>query len=150
MMALFLDIDTFKSINDEYGHEIGDHALRLVGDALRATTRTSDVVARLGGDEFLVAGFAVDGSAEVEAFAWRIHEAIASGRLSPDGRDVRVTCSIGIAVAEPVDTADSLIHKADQALYAAKLRGRDQVVSYGQSVARPANLIATRSERART
>ena len=129
MMALFLDIDTFKSINDEYGHETGDNVLRLVADALRATTRTSDIVARLGGDEFLVSGFAVDGPAEFEAFAWRIHAAIASGRLSPGGPDVRVTCSIGIAVAEPADTADSLIHKADQALYAAKHRGRDQVVS---------------------
>ena len=150
IMALFLDIDTFKSINDEYGHEVGDDALRLVADALRATTRTSDVVARLGGDEFLVSGSAVGGAAEVEAFGWRVHQAIASRSLSSGGRDVRVRCSIGMAVAEPGDTADSLVHKADQALYVAKLRGRDQVVSYGQSVARPANLIATPSDRART
>ena len=150
IMALFLDIDTFKNINDEYGHEVGDDALRLVADALRATTRTSDVVARLGGDEFLVSGSAVDGAAEVEAFGWRVHQAIASRSLSSGGRDIRVRCSIGMAVAEPGDTADSLVHKADQALYVAKLRGRDQVVSYGQSVARPANLIATPSDRART
>jgi diguanylate cyclase (GGDEF)-like protein len=136
MMALFLDIDTFKRINDEYGHEVGDDALRLVADALRATTRTSDVVARLGGDEFLVSGFAVDGPEEVEAFGWRIHEAIASGPLSAGGRDVKVRCSIGIAVADPRDTADSLVHKADQALYAAKLRGRDQVVTYDPRVVR--------------
>ncbi len=150
MMALFLDIDTFKSINDEYGHETGDDALRFVADALRTTTRTSDIVARLGGDEFLVSGSAVDGPAEFEAFAWRIHEAIASGRLYPGGPDVRVTCSIGIAVAELADTADSLIHKADQALYAAKQRGRDQVVSYSRRLARPASLIAAPSDGART
>jgi diguanylate cyclase (GGDEF)-like protein len=137
MMALFLDLDAFKGINDSYGHEVGDDALRLIADALRATTRASDVVARLGGDEFLVSGFAVEGAADVEVFARRVHEAIASRSLSPGGQHLRVSCSIGVAVTEAGDTADSLVRKADGALYLAKQRGPDHVVFSGARVAQP-------------
>ena len=128
MMVLFIDLDAFKGVNDNYGHDIGDAALRLTADALRATTRNTDVLARLGGDEFLVSGRAADGAAEVETFAQRVHDAIASGAVSVEGKDVALESSIGIAMAEPGDTADSLIRNADSALYLAKQRGRNQVV----------------------
>lgn len=128
MMVLFIDLDAFKGINDTYGHDVGDAALRLTADALRATTRNTDVVARLGGDEFLVSGRAADGEAEVEIFAQRLHDGIASRAVSVGGKDVALESSIGIAMAEPGDTADSLIRNADGALYVAKQRGRNQVV----------------------
>ena len=130
MMVLFIDLDAFKGINDTYGHDIGDAALCLAADALRATTRHADVVARLGGDEFLVSGRAADGAAEVEMFAQRVHDGIASRALTVEGHDVALVSSIGIAMAELGDTADSLIRNADGALYLAKQRGRNQIAWY--------------------
>ncbi len=126
MMMLFIDLDAFKSINDTYGHNIGDAALRLTAEALRAATRQSDIVARLGGDEFLVAGVA-SGAEEMEVIARRVHDAISSRSVSNDGRGIAIDNSIGIASIQPGDTADSMIRNADEALYRAKRRGRNQV-----------------------
>ncbi len=126
MMILFIDLDAFKSINDNYGHDVGDDALRLTADALRATTRAGDVVARLGGDEFLVSGLAAGGAAEIEIVANRIHGAIASQSVSVAGKEVKLESSIGIALAQAGDTTESLIRNADEALYLAKRRGRNQ------------------------
>lgn len=135
LMILFIDIDSFKSINDTYGHHVGDDALRLTADALRMATRLSDVVARFGGDEFLVCGFAAD-RAEVGAIAQRVHDAIALRSIPVDDGELTMHSSIGIAMAGSGDTADSLMRKADQALYVAKRSGRDQVVWHRPDSAR--------------
>jgi diguanylate cyclase (GGDEF)-like protein len=125
-MALFIDLDGLKSLNDEHGHAVGDEALRRTADALRACTRDADVVARIGGDEFLVAGVA-RGRVEVEALAERIRATMAVQVLgTPTGR-VTLSCSIGMALCSPgVETADALIRRADAAVYVAKRRGRNQ------------------------
>ncbi|MGK2948947.1 MAG: GGDEF domain-containing protein [Acidimicrobiales bacterium] len=128
VMALFIDLDGLKPINDTYGHATGDDALRLTAEALVATTRGADVVARIGGDEFLVAGMATDDTSEVEALAHRIRAALADQVLvSPDG-PLPLRCSIGLALSrEEHATAEALIHEADVALYTAKRQGRDRV-----------------------
>jgi diguanylate cyclase (GGDEF)-like protein len=126
LMILFIDLDAFKHINDTYGHQIGDDALRVTADALRAVARGSDVIARLGGDEFLVSGFASDPT-EVESIARRVHDAISARAVSIAAGHLTINSSIGIALARSGDTAESLVHKADLALYRAKRGGRDQV-----------------------
>jgi diguanylate cyclase (GGDEF)-like protein len=127
VMALFVDLDGLKSINDEHGHAAGDDALRLTADALRATTRSGDVVARLGGDEFLVASIVGD-RVEVQLLAERIREAVAAQQLFGRNGPIPLHCSIGMALSDrAVGTVDALIHRADSALYLAKGRGRDQV-----------------------
>lgn len=126
MMILFIDLDAFKNINDTYGHHVGDAALRLAAEALRAATRQSDVVARIGGDEFLVAGVA-SGPEEMEHIAQRVHDAISSQSVSSEGRRIAIDNSIGIASIQLGDTAESVIRNADEALYRAKRRGRNQV-----------------------
>jgi diguanylate cyclase (GGDEF)-like protein len=126
VMVLFIDLDGLKSINDTHGHRIGDEAIRLAAHALRSASRGSDVVARLGGDEFLVAGGLVDSQSEVQSLADRLHNAVATSALQAESLSVPLRCSVGIAISEPGDTAESLINKADQALYAAKKKGRNQ------------------------
>jgi diguanylate cyclase (GGDEF)-like protein len=126
VMVLFIDLDGLKSINDTHGHRVGDEAIQLAANALRSASRGSDVVARLGGDEFLVAGGLVDSQSEVQGLADRLHRAVASSALQAESLSVPLRCSIGIAISEPDDTAESLINKADQALYAAKKKGRNQ------------------------
>jgi len=127
-MALFIDLDHFKAINDEHGHAAGDEALRLAAEALRATTRTGDMVARLGGDEFLVTGIG-DGRAEVEAIADRVRQAIASCEITTPLGSMPLRCSIGMAfeVAD-LTTVDALINQADTALYEAKRLGGNRTV----------------------
>jgi diguanylate cyclase (GGDEF)-like protein len=129
VMALFIDLDGLKLINDVHGHAAGDDALCLTADALRAATRSSDVVARIGGDEFLVAGIVTDEVAEVGALAERIRQAVADREVACPEEQVPLRCSIGVAVTKAGDdTVESLVRKADAALYVAKTRGRDQVV----------------------
>lgn len=135
LMALFVDLDGLKRINDEHGHAVGDDALRLTADAMRAATRDADVVARLGGDEFLVVGaVGEDERREVELLADRIRRALAAQELiGPDGT-IPLRCSIGMALSnEDTTKAEALIHRADSALYLAKGRGRDQVAWHDPS-----------------
>jgi diguanylate cyclase (GGDEF)-like protein len=126
-MLLFIDLDGLKSINDTHGHRAGDEAIKLAAQALRDTARTSDVVARLGGDEFLVAGACVDDRHDLESLAERIHRAVGESTLQTDRGSVPLQCSIGVATSVPGDDVESLIHQADEALYAAKRRGRNQI-----------------------
>jgi diguanylate cyclase (GGDEF)-like protein len=126
VMVLFVDLDGLKTINDTYGHRVGDDAIRLAAAALRGAARDSDVVARLGGDEFLVAGGPVDSRDDVQALADRLRDAVAHIALTVDERSVPLRCSVGIAMSEPGDNVEALIHKADQALYEGKTAGRNR------------------------
>jgi diguanylate cyclase (GGDEF)-like protein len=124
-MMLYVDLDNLKSINDRYGHKAGDDAIRLTGQALRTTARTSDIVARVGGDEFLVAGGST-GLGEMQALADRLRRAVAASELMAGGKVIPLRCSIGVSCSSGDDDVDALVHKADQALYAAKTLGRDR------------------------
>ena len=128
VLALFLDLDGLKEINDQHGHAAGDDALRLVADALGAATRSTDVVARLSGDEFLVSGIAHDVPGEIDALADRVHNAVSEQVLVCASQEIRLRCSVGVALATESDTALSLINKADAGLYTAKRQGRNRIV----------------------
>jgi len=118
-----LDVDHFKRINDEHGHQRGDQALAEVGRRLAATCRLGESVARIGGEEFawilpLTSG---DGA---EAAARRAHSAV---RDEPFGRLGHLTVSIGISELALASDAADLVRRADQALYRAKAAGRDRI-----------------------
>jgi diguanylate cyclase (GGDEF)-like protein len=123
--AHFIDVDGFKEINDSFGHEGGDFALKTVAERLRATARPDDVVARLGGDEFVVIQSRIGGSEEAEAFAGRLAAALTAPMPFKDGA-IASTVSIGVALA-PADgkSAERLLKSADLALYKCKTDGRN-------------------------
>jgi len=123
--VLFLDLDRFKRINDSLGHAFGDEVLRTAADRLRATVRPQDTVCRFGGDEFLLLCPDLLDADDALRIAERAQRALGEP-LRIEGRDVRVTSSVGIAVLAPGDSArkaDSLIRDADAAMYRAKERG---------------------------
>lgn len=122
--VLCLDLDRFKQVNDTLGHAAGDILLRSVSDRLRSCLRKSDIVARLGGDEFAILQSDVSQHAECETLATRIIETV-SKPYNLAGNEATIGVSIGIAIA-PSDGTDqeTLLQKADIALYAAKGDGR--------------------------
>ena len=128
LTVLFIDLDELKLINDTLGHEGGDDAIRSVADALRSTTRASDVVSRYGGDEFLVGWLSKPDPPATALLAKRITQRVAASVVRTDGRSMTLGCSIGVAVSGPSDaTVLGLIQRADHALYEAKKYGRGQV-----------------------
>ena len=121
--VLFCDLDGFKRVNDSLGHASGDLLLKAVGDRLSAVVRPGDTVARLGGDEFAVLLEDVMFEAEANVVAERLSETLRDP-IVIDGRDLFLSFSIGIAVADPEsETADSLLRNADLAMYRAKSEG---------------------------
>ncbi len=130
LAILLIDVDHFKAYNDLYGHQAGDNALRRVAGALQAfVTRPQDLLARYGGEEFAVILFNVDW-VEAEATADRMRLAVAELALAHGGsRGGVVTISAGVAIVEPSSArrARGALQLADQALYEAKVRGRNRV-----------------------
>jgi diguanylate cyclase (GGDEF)-like protein/PAS domain S-box-containing protein len=122
MALLFIDLDHFKLINDTLGHGVGDRLLQAVPQRLTGCLRTNDTLARLGGDELTLILEDINSPEEVTGIVRRIQEIMAPV-FTLDGREVFVTCSIGIALY-PTDTTDGdgLIQCADTAMYAAKER----------------------------
>ncbi|MGV3490435.1 MAG: sensor domain-containing diguanylate cyclase [Devosia sp.] len=132
LSVLAFDLDHFKSINDQHGHSAGDDVLAAVGEACRAQLRTSDFLGRLGGEEFaiLLPNTDLDGGIEV---AGKLREAIAA--LS-DNFNFKVSASLGVATRHgKFDEIEAILERADQAMYAAKRNGRDQVVSEARPTA---------------
>lgn len=121
---LFLDLDGFKAINDLFGHGVGDEALREVARRLRQVTRADDTLSRFGGDEFCILIEAVQDAADLNVLAARIHVALAEP-FAVEWQALPLRTSIGIALC-PVDATDpdTLVRKADTALYVAKRAGR--------------------------
>ena len=130
---LFLDLDGFKHVNDAEGHRAGDEVLRIVAQRIASTVRAGDTVARLGGDEFLVM-LDQEVSREVtDNIGHRIIEALQLP-MKVGGRDLHIGASIGIAVHPPLEgDMDSLMSRADQAMYAAKRAGKGRL-HYAQAV----------------
>jgi diguanylate cyclase (GGDEF)-like protein/PAS domain S-box-containing protein len=126
LAVLFLDLDDMKSINDTFGHAVGDRALKSLADCLVATLRREDTVARVGGDEFLILLEVAD-SEHAEKLARRILNRICEP-LSIDRDELYVTTSIGVAIyPDDADTADALIRQADGAMYRVKEGGGNNV-----------------------
>ena len=128
---LWLDIDLFKQINDQYGHAMGDEALRRVAHRIHATVRPYDSVARWGGDEFLVLTQA-SGAHDVHTLGERIRAAVdeTAGLHGPHGEPIRLTVSVGGYFAEISEDMESMLQRADQALYQAKTAGRNVFRAY--------------------
>jgi len=125
---LMIDVDSFKIVNDRFGHQAGDAALELLGERLRLEARAVDLIARLGGEEFAVVMIGA-GLNEVAATAERIRAKLAAEEFAPAPESAfPLTVSIGAAVAQACDIGmDKLMRAADRALYLAKARGRNRV-----------------------
>jgi diguanylate cyclase (GGDEF)-like protein len=138
LVCLMLDVDHFKRVNDTWGHKAGDAVLQKLANCIDAQVRASDVAARYGGEEFVILLPDTDNSAGIR-LAERIRVAISESAYDlPCGKIVSITASIGIAGVTPgPDTedlktvGDSLVARADVALYRAKSEGRDQVAVDG-------------------
>ncbi|HEX6260345.1 MAG TPA: DUF484 family protein [Woeseiaceae bacterium] len=135
LVCLMLDLDHFKQVNDTYGHAAGDEVLRELSHRIEAQVRGSDVAARYGGEEFVI----LLPHTDVEAgklLAERIRHAVSARPVVfGDGQELTITASIGIACATPQESdfdlktlGESLIARADVALYSAKSAGRDRTV----------------------
>jgi diguanylate cyclase (GGDEF)-like protein len=121
-----LDLDHFKTINDNYGHVIGDQALIIFTETCQANIRKNDRFGRVGGEEFLLLLPQAD-HAKAKATATRINQEVAKIEIPIDNHDVlKFTVSLGITLYSPKDASlDDMINRADQALYAAKNEGRN-------------------------
>lgn len=133
LCCLFLDIDHFKRVNDEYGHHAGDVVLAECAHCIEAVVRSSDVAARYGGEEFVIL-LPETGADDALALAERVRGAVADRTMAVGKQNLKVTVSIGVARALPyardgdVKTlGEALIRRADLAMYAAKSAGRNQV-----------------------
>jgi diguanylate cyclase (GGDEF)-like protein len=125
--VLLLDLDHFKSVNDRFGHAVGDRVLQIFADTASATMRPVDLIGRLGGEEFAAVLYDA-GRDRALGVAERIRTAFAEASRDVDGRPVGATVSVGVVLNQD-GAADfpSLLAQADQALYCAKERGRNRV-----------------------
>ena len=131
LSAILFDIDHFKYINDDFGHDVGDRVLRAIAGEVTAEKL---ILGRLGGEEFAVA---LEGAEIEEAvrIAERLRLRFAGMQLDADGKPVRFTSSFGVSQWKPGDTIDGILKRADMALYQAKESGRNRVVTAGATVA---------------
>lgn len=125
---LFFDIDDFKAINDTLGHHVGDHALRRIAEILHENVRQSDFVARWGGEEFIVALIDTDADRAL-AIAEKLRKRIGEDVTLYEIAKRYVTASFGLTGYREGDTADTMLKRADDALYASKEQGKDRISS---------------------
>jgi len=127
--VLFVDLDRFKLVNDSLGHLAGDRLLQVAAQRLAGAVRPQDTVARLGGDEFTVLLEALADEGEAEMVAERVHAALAAP-VSLEGRELRVSASIGIASADAQARPEDLLRDADLAMYRAKGTGPGRCATF--------------------
>ncbi len=130
LSLFYIDLDKFKPINDQYGHEMGDAVLMKVSELMQSCVRENDTVARLGGDEFLIVFFGLTDTALIEERAKKLLEMLNEPMWVNDVR-VKIGGSIGITVA-PKDgaTVEALMQAADETMYAVKKAGRNAYKFY--------------------
>ncbi len=123
--VIMIDIDHFKDVNDRFGHQVGDQALQALAVRAQETLRDSDTLGRWGGEEFVI----VLPEAGLDDALHKAHALCARVVATPLINDQRISISCGVASVTPADSAESLFHRADTALYAAKLHGRNRAES---------------------
>jgi diguanylate cyclase (GGDEF) domain len=128
LSIILLDLDHFKSVNDCFGHPVGDHVLHAAAQLLKGELRMTDVPCRYGGEEFVVILPSTPPTTAVQV-AERLRSALKRAPITTDKGPVRLTASLGVAAFRPDQkmTAASLIERADEKLYEAKRSGRDRV-----------------------
>ena len=132
LCLVLLDVDYFKQINDSHGHGAGDEILQTLGSIFKSCVRETDTVARLGGDEFAFLLYHTDRDNALKV-ANHCLSSVASRHFEFDGVPIKVTLSIGIGIADrkhSLNSIEVLFDAADEALYEAKGRGRNQVIAY--------------------
>ncbi|MDY6904371.1 MAG: diguanylate cyclase [Thermodesulfobacteriota bacterium] len=122
--VLFMDIDHFKQFNDTYGHDAGDEVLKFVANTFIANARPFDLYGRWGGEEFIGIIRNID-EADLNRLGNKLRTLIANSYINYDDKMLRVTMSVGAAVAGESDTMESLVSRADQLLYKSKAAGRN-------------------------
>ncbi|TBW56171.1 sensor domain-containing diguanylate cyclase [Marinobacter halodurans] len=126
LAVVLLDFDHFKSINDQYGHAAGDVALELFADKVRELSRATDVTARWGGEEFLILMPETD-LAGAWNFLERLADSLRTIGFTRKGQRITLTMSIGLAIARSDDDRDTVVNRADEAMYRAKSSGRNRI-----------------------
>lgn len=118
---LFVDVDGLKTINDTFGHRVGDEALQEIAKLLLSSVRKTDCVARMGGDEF---GILLDQTDEQRAWqmALRIVETVVGSQFCVDGECVRLSVAVGVGMIKPGDSSQAVIERADKEMYRVKTR----------------------------
>jgi diguanylate cyclase (GGDEF)-like protein len=136
MSVLMVDIDHFKSVNDRYGHAVGDEAIKAMADACLRGKRKSDIVGRVGGEEFAVL-LPETSLSRARIVAERIRKRIAAQSMKAHEVHFQITASIGVAEAVvSMSGIEALMMAADQALYDAKAQGRNRCVCWSQHLQR--------------
>jgi len=137
LSILMIDLDHFKVINDQFGHQAGDAVLNRIGTILAAESRGTDIVTRYGGDEFLIVAPDTDADAAL-MLAERLCHKIENSNMAPLApgvyKSIPVTATIGLSSLLSIEDAATMIETADHALYHAKLSGRNCVRSSGQLI----------------
>lgn len=131
LAVLMLDIDLFKKINDRFGHNIGDDALKTVSQACLASLRETDLFGRLGGEEFAALLIDCDQTQAMQA-AERMRKAVSIAEVLTPKENLRLTISVGVSSSNYTLDLEKLIKEADQAMYKAKETGRNRVCSFIQ------------------
>jgi diguanylate cyclase len=139
---LMIDVDNFKQINDSLGHQAGDRFLRRIAVKLKASIRESDFIARFGGDEFALILPKTKAVAASE-LGRKICNLMEESRFLLDGKEFTMTLSIGITEVVLGDTPETLINRADGALYQAKQEGRNRAIIAAPPPENPAGLVST-------
>ncbi len=135
LAVLLLDIDAFKSVNDTYGHDAGDHVLQQLCQLIMPLLRATDTFARYGGEEFCILLENINQEQAIQ-LAERVREKVAATPIRWKGHTLSVTLSIGISVlTHAVVIPEDLLAEADQMLYCSKRAGRNQVFALGYSAA---------------
>jgi two-component system chemotaxis response regulator CheY len=136
LSLVLLDVDHFKRVNDQHGHQVGDQALRLVADVIKQRIRVYDKASRWGGEEFLILLPGAD-TAEAQRVAERVRSRVAATPLAlPDGSSLTLHASLGVTstALAVLGSLEALVSQADEALYQAKRSGRDRVVVFDPSL----------------
>lgn len=122
---LFMDVDNFKQVNDTYGHNTGDKALRMVANTIRYALRVTDTIGRWGGDEFVAILYDLEENNALQVVAEKVRTLVENSRLDVETRSLTVALSIGGSLLLPGDTPEALIQRADQLMYQSKQAGRN-------------------------